>query len=755
MIRHRPAGRGHPYLDEPDQRNPVHPFAGTGFTLGAVTSADVHGLTLELERGGEVSTVEPRRLGAAIPAEIDGWGARAPGPAGGHLAETAAVRPEEGAVAWRTDVPALSAGESLRYRFRTDREATEWFDVTACVWNAGAGALQVAGPESLADRLLPGSVSFLTDGSLVYAARFALRLEEGERIVGFGERFNRVELRGTRVDSAVFDQYKGQGERSYLPMPFGIVVGGDFGFFLDTGHRARFDLAHDRPDRIAVEAALDPGSPEPRLRLHLFEGDPGRVLQQLLDLVGRPAPLPDWVFRLWLSGNEWNTQERVAAEVERSEAEDIPVGAVVVEAWSDETTFAAFNGAEYEPHPDGAPHRLADFSFPPDGPWPDPKGLVDELHRRGIRVLLWQIPLAKTDAGGQAALDAKTIVDRGYCVRAADGSPYRNPGGWFNGALLLDFTNEEATRWWLEKRRYLVDEIGVDGFKTDGGEHAWAADLRYADGTRGGETNNRYPVLYARAYHRFLRERGRAAVTFSRAGYSGSQAVPAHWAGDEDSTWEALRASIVAGITASACGIVYWGFDLGGFSGPIPSPELYLRAAAVAAFVPIMQLHSEFNFHRLPCRDRTPWNIAEQTGDARVLPAFRRLVRLRERLVPYLAAEAAKSIDGGKPLLRGLFFETGDERQWQFPHQFLLGDHLLVAPVVAPGVAEQEVFLPEGEWVDAWDGTPRDGGSVVAVETPLGGIPVFLDSAGVLELAQLFDDLEPVRTGRGAPLEVS
>src|SRR5581483_10363985 len=212
VIRHRPAGRGHPYLDEPDQRNPVHPFAGTGFTLGAVTSADVHGLTLELERGGEVSTVEPRRLGAAIPAEIDGWGARAPGPAGGHLAETAAVRPEEGAVAWRTDVPALSAGESLRYRFRTDREATEWFDVTACVWNAGAGALQVAGPESLADRLLPGSVSFLTDGSLVYAARFALRLEEGERIVGFGERFNRVELRGTRVDSAVFDQYKGQGE---------------------------------------------------------------------------------------------------------------------------------------------------------------------------------------------------------------------------------------------------------------------------------------------------------------------------------------------------------------------------------------------------------------------------------------------------------------------------------------------------------------------------------------------------------------
>ena len=170
----------------------------------------------------------------------------------------------------------------------------------------------------------------------------------------------------------------------------------------------------------------------------------------------------------------------------RSPAADIADLVLAQQDQPSQAAFVAFNDADYEPHADGSPHRLADFEFSANGRWPDPKGLVNELHARGLRVLLWQIPLARTDAEGQAMHDAAVMIERGYCVAADDGSPYRNPGGWFNDALLLDFTNDEATRWWLEKRRYLVDEVGVDGFKTDGGEHAWAADLRYADGSRGG-----------------------------------------------------------------------------------------------------------------------------------------------------------------------------------------------------------------------------------------------------------------------------
>ncbi len=290
--------------------------------------------------------------------------------------------------------------------------------------------------------------------------------------------------------------------------------------------------------------------------------------------------------------------------------------------------------------------------------------MIDELHARDIRLILWQIPLIKLrpHPTGQAKVDAATAVRDGVLVQelAPDGSlrPYRNRGWWFPLGLMPDLTDERAARWWTDKRRYLVEELGVDGFKTDGGEHAWGRDLRYLDGTGGDEGNARFPVAYAKAFGDLLRSAGKPPVTFSRAGYTGSQAHGTFWAGDENSSWEAFRWSMFAGLSASACGILYWGWDFAGFSGDVPTAELYLRSLAAATFVPIMQYHSEFNHHRTPSRDRTPWNIAERTGDERVLPVSRRFVQLRERLVPYLAEETRHAIAAGEPLMRPLFFDA-------------------------------------------------------------------------------------------------
>jgi alpha-glucosidase (family GH31 glycosyl hydrolase) len=741
VIRHRPAGRGHPYLIEPDQRLPVRPSAGEPIELRATTRTGAGAVQAELERQGAYVRLHATARGAALAGPVAGWGARPARAAEGHLSEAAAREAvQEGRDSWSVTVAPLAHGERLRYRFHGDGGETPWFEVRGCAWEEAPAALRVEGEPR--ERVVPGSVSLFGDGERAYALRFALRLEPGERVVGFGERFDGLDQRGRLVDAVVFDQYKAQGARTYLPVPFAHVAGGGFGFHVDTGRRVRFDVGARDPDRILVEVDLEPGSAEPQATLRLFAGRPGDVLGAFLAATGRPAVPPPWVHRLWLSGNEWSSQARVLAEVERAGSEGIPVGVVVIEAWSDEETFAAFNGARYEIHPDGAPHRLADFDFPADGPWPDPKGLVDELHRRGIKVLLWQIPLAGSHPG-QAEADAQTMVERGYCVRDGDGQPYRNPGGWFHDALLVDFTNPEARRWWTEKRRYLVEEVGVDGFKTDGGEHAWSPELAYADGTRGGETNNRWPVLYGQAYHELLRSAGREPVTFSRAGFTGAATVPCHWAGDEDSTWEAFRASISAGLTAGASGVFFWGWDLAGFSGPLPTPELYLRATAMAALCPIMQLHSEYNHHRLPSRDRTPWNVAEQSGDARVLPLFRRFARLRERLLPYLAEQAARSAATGKPLLRALFFAADrDERIWDFPEQYLLGDDLLVAPVTREGVERLEVYLPAGEWVDAWSGDRLSGPAVVERDAPLDRIPVFIVATRAGELAPLFAGLD-------------
>ncbi|MBA3875853.1 MAG: glycoside hydrolase family 31 [Anaerolinea sp.] len=776
MIRHRPFGLGHPYRLEPDQRVPTRPVEGEAIELRATTGTDLADLAVELTVDGGVSrlTLEPagaeneRDPAERGPAEridnehIDERGPAEPTAAPradravghtepltttGHLAAAATRQAGRERRAWGASVGPFTAGTRLSYRFVGDggRQRTRRFEAVVAGWTASGGRLVIDPPSAAGDRLVPGSVAWLRADTGPIRVRFALRLEPEAHVVGFGERFDRLDQRGRRLDAVVFEQYKHQGNRTYLPMPFAIMVpeggAGGWGFHVRTSRRTWFDVGASHPERLWIEVELDPDETEPEVEVALYDGPPPDVLRAFVRETGAPRLPPDWVFHPWMSGNEWNTQARVTAEVERSLAEGIPAGVVVIEAWSDETTFTAFRDARYEVHPDGAPHQLADFTFPADGAWPDPKGLVEWLHGLGIRLLLWQVPLLKTRPApsGQARADRDTMIARSYGVGQADGRPYRNRGWWFPGALLPDFTSSEATRWWIEKRRYLVEEVGIDGFKTDGGEHAWGHDLRYADGTRGDVTNNRYPVLYAAAYHRLMASCDREPVTFSRAGFTGAQSHPCHWAGDEDSTWEAFRASITAGLTAGASGVFFWGWDLAGFSGEIPSAELYLRAAAMACFCPIMQYHSEFNHHHLPSRDRTPWNIAERTGDPRVIPVFRRFAQLREGLVPYLVEQARRSVETGRPLMRALVFDwPNDPTIWDHPIEYMLGDDLLVAPVTEPGVASWQVYLPEGGWVDAWTGEPIRGPRVIEREAPLDQIPVYVAAGEAESLLPLF-----------------
>ncbi|MBW9095398.1 hypothetical protein JNB62_17085 [Microbacterium jejuense] len=743
MIRHRPAGSGHPYSVDTEQRWPVVPLAGDTTTLGIRADARIVAVSCTLEWWGDAAdpTHETHELELARVATTS----RGRVTDGGHLA-SAASRMARAVGGWQVVTPALRSGGTYRYRFSGTREdgtteRTRWFEFRAAAWIPASDALIQHGGA----RAVEGTVEQLHDGRRAWRVRFALPLAAGERVTGFGERYDAVDQTGAELDSMVFEQYKSQGDerKTYLPMPFAHVVGGEgWGFHVDTSRRVWFDLGRTDPARIGIEAEV---GEDGRVDVRLFAGTPVEVLRGFLDRVGRATELPAWVFRLWASGNEWNTQAEVMRQVELHRQHDIPVGSVVIEAWSDESTFTAFRDARYAVSDDGAPHRLSDFTFPADGAWPDPKGMTDELHVRGIRLHLWQIPLIKMrpHPHGQAAADARAAIREDVLIREPEPRggtrPYRNRGWWFPLGLMPDLTDERAARWWTEKRRYLVDEIGIDGFKTDGGEHAWGAELVYLDGGRGDEKNNTFPVAYAAAYGRLLESSGKAPVTFSRAGFTGSQAHGAFWAGDENSTWDAFRWSMNAGLTAAASGLVYWGWDIAGFSGEIPTAELYIRATQASVFVPIMQYHSEFNHHRTPSRDRTPWNIAERTGDDRVLPLFRRYTRLRERLVPYLQRAASAAVSTDAPLMRPLFFEWPDDPAvWTSDAQWLLGDDLLIAPVVQSGAVRRTLYLPPGEWTDVWTGEMLAGGRIVDVDAPLDRIPVFARGASAPELSALF-----------------
>jgi alpha-glucosidase (family GH31 glycosyl hydrolase) len=741
MIRHRPFGSGHPYSVDTEQRYPVDADDQGPLRLGVRTSPGITAVHLEWERDGVTQPVIE-----LLPVTRSSRGQLVDG---GHLA-SAQARLARSSGGWSAELTGLNADEKLRYRFTATgamrrEEHTRWFQTTVSRWTDGASGLVPIG----ASRIKGGSATSFGGHSVTRRVRFAVPLRPGEHVAGFGERFDAIDQRGTELDSVVFEQYKNQGaeRKTYLPMPFAHVVGAadgapGWGFHVRTSRRVWFDVGASTEDELWIEAET---GPDGELEVAFFDGSPREVLKSFLESAGRAEELPDWVFRLWASGNEWNTQTEVMRQMDAHRDHRIPVGSVVIEAWSDESTFTTWRDALSVPRDGSEPAELADFEFPPDGAWPDPKGMTDELHARDIRLHLWQIPLLKMrpHPAGQLQADAEAAIRDEVLIRepGPDGRlrPYRNRGWWFPLGLMPDLTDERSARWWTEKRRYLVDEIGVDGFKTDGGEHAWGRELVYRDGRLGDEKNNTFPVHYAAAYGDLLRRNGKAPVTFSRAGFTGSQGHGAFWAGDENSTWEAFRWSLLAGLNAAASGIVYWGWDLAGFSGEVPGAELYLRSAAAATFVPIMQYHSEFNGHRTPSHDRTPWNIADRSGDERVIPIFRQFAELRERLVPYLAAEAARAISQGEPLMRPLFFDApGTPEVWEHPLQWMLGDSMLVAPATGEGETEVSAYLPPGSWRDAFTGEHVDGGGIVTRRTPLSEVPVWVRAVDWERLKHIF-----------------
>jgi len=578
------------------------------------------------------------------------------------------------------------------------------------------------GDEQLRCRAAPTWLE-LPDGEV---ARFRLEYElrDDEELYGLGERFEGPGLRGRQWDVRVYEEYKEQGGRTYIPVPF-FLSSNAWGAWIETDAPSYLDALGAKAILTADAAPRLAGT----LRQHLIVAQqPYGVTQAFTRLTGDIALPPAWAYGPWMSANTWNTQQIVESEVGRTIAEEVPATVLVIEAWSDESTFYLFNDAEYDPVAGGERLRSSDMRF--GGRWPDPKRMIDWCHQHGVRVLLWQIPVHKKldQLHPQHQADEAHMLEHGYAIKHADGTPYRNEGWWFTDALVLDVTDPDARDWWFEKRRYLFDDLGIDGMKTDGGEHLWGRDLVSHDGRTGAELVNRYAQSYVDAYHSFVLERTAGdGLTFSRAGYSGAHRSPAHWAGDENSTWSAFRASIQAGLTAGLAGVSIWGWDIGGFSGEVPTVELYLRSTQMACFCPVMQYHSELH-NAADRRDRTPWNVAERHADPRALTVYRAYAQLRMRLLDYVAGEAEALAAEGRPLMRypGLVWPDMRAALMADPDTYLFGRDLLVAPVLEKGATTRPVTLPPGDWLDLWSGAAFTGGRVVLAPAPLERIPVFV-----------------------------
>lgn len=540
---------------------------------------------------------------------------------------------------------------------------------------------------------------------------------------GMGEKFDNLNQKGNTVVNQVREKFCFQGDKTYCPAPFFWTDTG-FGLYVDTCETTVFAF---QDDLIEVEL------PE-TADVVLFSGTPETIIRDYMSLSGPAVLPPEWALGIWISANRWNKQSDVEALLEKLQKYDFPASVVVLEAWSDEATFYIWNEAKYTPVPDGQPLRYDDFDFS-DSPWPDPAGMIQQVHDAGLKLLLWQAPIYKKQGAEerfntQNELDREDAADRKLCVTMPDGSPYTIPeGNWFPGSMIPDFTNPETVKSWFGKRQYLLD-LGVDGFKTDGGEFVHSEQAQFYDGSTGKEGLNRYARDYTERYRDFV---GSSRVIFSRAGFSGQHTVPCHWGGDQQSQNCELASVLKAGLSAAATGMIFWGFDLAGFAGPLPSLDLYRRATQMACFCPIMQWHSEPDggqFRELMPgaqgnNERSPWNMAESYAAPGFMDEIRYWHKLHEKLRPYLWETAQKCVRESKPMMRPLVYEwPADKMAIHCQDEYLLGDDLLVAPLLEENAVSRRVYLPEGTWFDFFDGKAHQGGRTITAGGN-GKLPVF------------------------------
>ncbi len=372
-----------------------------------------------------------------------------------------------------------------------------------------------------------------------------------------------------------------------------------------------------------------------------------------------------------------------------------------------------------------------DWRFEPTR-FPDPKGMVEKLHGMGFKVLLWMCPWVSMDtpafrriAWGVNPDDAKGYPSKGGFLnvsreRTSYGMPYPAPIRWWNGcSALLDFTHPNAVAWFDEQLDGLKRDFGVDGFKFDGGSVAFYAGTRDSSG-EGGSAPKTYafdPTASAArqsALYGMFALKHRGSEYRNVFGFAGKPVVMRLH--DKPHKWEALRRIVPDMLAAGFVGCPFVCPDMvggGEWSTFLPgapfSEELFVRSAQVQALSPMMQFSA------------SPWRCLGAAGQKIVSD----MVALRQRFAPLFVELARKAARDGQPMMRNLEYAYPGRGYAAIKDEFLMGDDLLVAPVVEEGATARTVVVPPGTW-RADDGTVVTGPVTVTVAAPLSRLPHFM-----------------------------
>ena len=558
---------------------------------------------------------------------------------------------------------------------------------------------------------------------------------EDEQYMGFGMQFADLDQRGNTVHIQTINWYLEQYKSgaTYAPVPY-YTVPGKYGLYIDESDQIAFQMASENEDIQIID--LVSSRKENQTDLHIFLGDNEEIAAEYANANGHAAMPPEWSFGTWLCANEWSSTAEIEDVMNKAEEYGVKYNTIITEGWKN--NFYLFYDAQYTPQSGDYCFSVSDFIW--GDRWTDPVALVKEMKEKDAHFILWMIPSItepELDEDGnstnpQMTADIEYLIENKMVIMNEDGTPYRQPNDWFTDNMILDFTNPMTKEWLKGKMNYLFTEIGISGFKTDGGEFLWGRDAVAYDGRRGDELRNDYPDLYAQVLYDIANELTDGdAVMFSRAAGRHMNQHPWMWMGDQKPTWEEFQAVLNAQMNLAISNVPFNTPDMSGFGGDLPGyeyKELYLRALAQVAFSPAIQLHSEGRNYDNPSLSRTrmPWNLAERYNDTSIIEIFNIFNDIHYDLQDYILENAEKASETGYPMMRSMAYEYPDDPEARNAEtQYMFGDKYLVCPVMEQGATTWDVYLPEGNWKHYFTGETYEGGQWYTVDAPLDQIPVF------------------------------
>lgn len=487
------------------------------------------------------------------------------------------------------------------------------------------------------------------------------------------------EIEGLRGTARTLDRANGA-----IPLEAGVLSKEGFSVVDDS-----------RSMLIAEDGWVEPRRGEP-IDLYYFGygREYRRCLKDFYVLCGKTPLLPRWAFGNWWSRYHRYTDEEYRALVERFEREEIPFSVAVIDMdWHlvddvDPKYGSGWTGYTWN----------REF-------FPDPADFLKFLHEHHMKTTLNVHPAD----GCRAYEKPYPEMAKAMGVDAEAGDP-----------VDFDITNPKFLEAYFRYLHHPLEDEGVD---------FW-----WIDWQQGGTTKipGLDPLWMLNHYHYLdSARRGNRPVTFSRYAGVGSHRYPFGFSGDTHITWESLDFQPYFTANASNVGYGWWSHDIGGHMFGYKDDELAARWVQLGVFSPILRLHST----DCPFNGKEPWNfnlIAETS--------MKDFLRLRHKLIPYLYTMNERAAAGDEPLVQPMYYAyPWEEAAYRVKNQFFFGSELMVCPITRPAehdttMGRVDAWLPEGTWIDFFNGMVYEGGRNLPLFRGLESMPVFAKAGAIVPM---------------------